>query len=74
MFRRVLGTTPASVLNAARIDHASRLLRETDASVLSISMASGFHSVSVFHRRFKVASGMTPLAYRKATQHERKIA
>ena len=65
MFRRVLGVTPAAVINAARLDQAQGLLRETNDSVLAISMASGFRSVSAFHRRFKLATGTTPLAYRK---------
>jgi AraC family transcriptional regulator of adaptative response / DNA-3-methyladenine glycosylase II len=64
-FRRVLGVTPAAVLNAARIEHAKRLLRESDESVLGVALASGFHSASAFHRRFKLATGMTPLAYRE---------
>jgi AraC family transcriptional regulator of adaptative response / DNA-3-methyladenine glycosylase II len=68
MFRRVLSLTPAGVLNAARIEHAMRLLRETEDSVLEVAMASGFHSASAFHRRFKAATGMTPLAYRAATR------
>ena len=63
-FRRVLGATPASVLNAARIEHAKRLLTSTGDSVLGVAMAAGYRSVSVFHRRFKLATGMTPLAYR----------
>ncbi len=64
MFHRILGRTPAAVLNAARIDHAQRLLRETGESVLCVALASGFHSASAFHRRFKLATGLTPLAYR----------
>jgi AraC family transcriptional regulator of adaptative response / DNA-3-methyladenine glycosylase II len=63
-FRRVLGTTPASVLNAARIEHAKHLLHRTDDSVLDVALASGFRSVSAFHRRFKLATGMTPSGYR----------
>jgi AraC family transcriptional regulator of adaptative response / DNA-3-methyladenine glycosylase II len=63
-FRRVLGVTPAVVLNTARIEHAKGLLRSTHDSVLSIALASGFRSVSAFHRRFKLATGLTPRAYR----------
>jgi AraC family transcriptional regulator of adaptative response / DNA-3-methyladenine glycosylase II len=65
-FRRVLGQTPAAVLNQARIEHAKRLLATTDESVLAVAMASGYHSVSAFHRRFKLATGVTPQAYRIA--------
>jgi AraC family transcriptional regulator of adaptative response / DNA-3-methyladenine glycosylase II len=63
-FRRVLGATPAAVLNAARIEHAKGLLRSSNDTVLSIAMASGFRSASAFHRRFKLATGVTPQTYR----------
>ena len=63
-FRRILGLTPAAVLNAARIDYARRLLRETCDSVLDVALASGYQSVSAFHRRFKAATGMTPSTFR----------
>lgn len=66
MFRRVLGMTPAAVLNAARIEHSKRLLRETGDAVLNVALASGFRSASAFHRRFKDATGMTPAEYRRA--------
>ena len=65
VFRRVLGVTPASVLNIARIEHARRLLRETTDSVLEVALASGFRSASAFHRRFKDATGLTPASYRR---------
>lgn len=66
LFRRIMGATPAAVLNTARLKHARRLLLETDDSVLSIAIASGYQSVSAFHRRFRVATGMTPQAYRRS--------
>ena len=64
MFRRVLGETPAAVLNTARTEYAKRLLRETGDSVLGVALESGFHSASAFHRRFRLATGLTPLEYR----------
>lgn len=67
-FRRVLAVTPAHVLNAARIDYAKRLLAESQDSVVEVALAAGFRSVSAFHRRFKLATGLTPTAYR----HTRK--
>ena len=64
MFRQALGQTPAAVLNAARIEHATRLLATTHDTVLDVAMASGFRSVSAFHRHFKLATGITPVVYR----------
>jgi AraC family transcriptional regulator of adaptative response / DNA-3-methyladenine glycosylase II len=68
MFRRVLRITPASVLNTARIEHAKRMLRESEDSVLEVALASGFHSASAFHRHFRLATGLTPLQYRIHTK------
>jgi AraC family transcriptional regulator of adaptative response / DNA-3-methyladenine glycosylase II len=70
-FRRILGETPAAVLNAARIEHAKRLLRSTDESVLGVAFASGFRSASAFHRRFKIATGLTPQQYRRESASHR---
>jgi AraC-like DNA-binding protein len=59
-----MGATPASVLNEARIEYGKRLLADTDDSVLSVALASGYQSVSAFHRRFRLATGVTPAEYR----------
>lgn len=64
LFRHVLDATPATVLNEARIEYAKRLLVVSDDSVLAVALASGYRSVSAFHRRFKFMTGMTPSAYR----------
>lgn len=49
-----------------RIDLAKKmLLDEPDASVLSISMATGFKSQSSFYTAFKEITDSTPAAYRK---------
>jgi AraC family transcriptional regulator of adaptative response / DNA-3-methyladenine glycosylase II len=65
-FRRVLGATPSAVLHDARLRHAKRLLSETNDSVLPIALTCGYGSASAFHRHFKLATGMTPQAYRTA--------
>ena len=65
-FRRVLGSTPAAVLHDARLRHARQRLATTNESVLTIALACGYGSASAFHRHFKLATGMTPLAFRAA--------
>lgn len=64
MFRGVLGITPAAALAQARIEWAMQRLITTDDSVLDVSLAAGFRSLSSFHRRFKATTGVTPQTYR----------
>lgn len=56
-----------------RVEEAKKmLLDEPDASVLSISLATGFKSQSSFYTAFKELTNMTPAAYRKATATEKR--
>lgn len=55
---------PVAYLNNRRLQHAMWLLRTTDRTVTEIALASGFSQVSYFNRRFKVATGRTPTAFR----------
>ena len=49
-----------------RIEEAKRLLREDrDASILSISMTTGFRSQSNFYAAFREIAGMSPGQFRK---------
>lgn len=53
-----------------RVEAAKQMLTaEPDASVLSISMATGFKSQSSFYTAFKDQTGVTPAAFRK-TPHQ----
>jgi AraC family transcriptional regulator of adaptative response / DNA-3-methyladenine glycosylase II len=68
LFRQHFHSTPADVLLRARVDTAKRELaaparRGTPATILSISQAAGFDSVSVFHEQFRRHTGLTPKAF-----------
>ena len=63
--RKHAGCTPSEFINRLRIDHAARLLRSTDKSVLETALECGFENQGYFHRCFKARFGTTPLAYRK---------
>lgn len=65
IFKAHTGFTFVEYLNNLRVKEARRLLRETDFSVLAISEAVGYGSVSHFGRVFKEISGMSPAYYRK---------
>jgi len=56
----------ASIVNRYRVEYAkTRLLSETDSSVLDIGFDSGFNSKSVFNDAFRKATGLTPTEFRK---------
>ena len=48
-----------------RINHACKLLKETDMSVLEICYESGFNNLSNFNRQFKIRHNISPKQYRK---------
>lgn len=65
LFIRQHGQTFHSYINTRRLELAARLLRETDKSVLEISLESGFNSISYFNRSFRSLFGKSPAEYRK---------
>lgn len=65
MFRAATGKTPHNYLVDLRIDHASRLLRESSDSLTDVALASGFSSHSHFAKIFRQRMGMTPSKYRR---------
>lgn len=65
-FKQKTGKPFFEFLLEVRINHACKLLHETDLSVVMICYDSGFTNLSNFNRQFKSRTGKTPLAYRKA--------
>ena len=66
IFRRAIGATFTEYLNFVRICKAEKLLSKTDKSVIEISEAVGFSSVSYFNRVFRKYCSSTPREYRMA--------
>ncbi len=64
-FKKSTGYSVMSYFNKLKIDHAKRLLRETDLSVAAISESLGFESSNYFSKIFKKYSNYTPSTYRK---------
>jgi len=60
VFKRNLNVTPQSFYRGVRLERASRLLNQTDMSVLDIAVLCGFSSASLFSRNFKDHFGMPP--------------
>lgn len=65
VFLSVMGYTPHNFINTLRIEKACELLLTTSDSILSISEAVGFLSISSFNRCFLQTMDISPSAYRK---------
>lgn len=57
--------TFVAYLNQIRINHACKLLKETEMSVLGVCYESGFNNLSNFNRQFAKQMAMNPRFYRK---------
>jgi PAS domain S-box-containing protein len=66
---RFFNLTPSQFVTKTRLAVAARLLRETDMGVSGIAHECGFYDHSAFSRAFHSAMGVTPSAYREATQN-----
>lgn len=65
-----LGRSPLRVLRDVRMDHAARLLRETDQGLAWIGDAVGYDSEFAFSRAFFHRQGMRPGRYRSLHRSE----
>lgn len=68
-FKRMSQRNLWDLLNELRVDHASRLLRETQRGVTEIAFESGFGTLSSFHRHFRRTHRLTPREYRNIGPH-----
>lgn len=64
-FRAETGTTPLRWLHAQRVDHARRLLEESDLAVETVAQRCGFGSAAILRQHFRRATATTPTAYRR---------
>jgi len=65
-FRDQTGTTPLQWLLRVRVHQAQRLLETTAHPVDRIAARVGFGSATAFRDRFKLVTGTSPQAYRRA--------
>jgi len=64
-FKLRTNKTYSCFLMEIRINHACKLLSETDRPVSYVCYESGFNNCSNFNRHFKILTGYTPSQYRK---------
>lgn len=67
-FNQHLGQAPAQYLARWRIQLGSRLLRETQRTVVSIAQDVGYESEAAFSRAFRRLVGLPPAAWRRGQQ------
>lgn len=70
-FKRATGHPPIAFLIRARMELASKLLKETNLQIKQVAAAVGYPDEFHFSRRFKSAMGMAPRHYRLAMQKQR---
>ena len=63
-----MGMTPNDYLTMLRMEEAKKLLAQTDLAVGDVCGLSGYTDASSFTRRFRLYTGMTPLAYRQSAK------
>lgn len=56
--------TFTQIINEFRINHASKLLSNSDATIAEICFNSGYNNISYFNRKFKEIMGKTPMQFR----------
>ncbi|MCX8130569.1 MAG: AraC family transcriptional regulator [Clostridia bacterium] len=66
LFKEITGLSPINYIIGKRLKNATKLLEQTDLSILEISQECGFSNESQFASMFKDHSGQTPSVYRKA--------
>lgn len=62
------GLSYSDLVDAARYENASRLLRETHLKVIDIALSSGYSDHAHFTRAFRRMTGLTPRRFRQQAQ------
>jgi LacI family transcriptional regulator len=63
-FRTAVGKTIHEAIQQIRLEHAKRMLRETDLPIAQVAEASGYNSTSYLTQVFGKEIGVTPAKYR----------
>ena len=63
-----LGLTYSDILETARYENASRLLRDTDCRIIDVAFSSGYTDPAHFSRAFRRLTGVTPRQFREQSR------
>lgn len=72
-FKKATNRSFSDYLIAMRIDHACKLLIESDEQISRIAFLSGFNNLANFNRKFKESHDCTPMKFRKVFQEKSKF-
>ncbi|MGH8017186.1 MAG: helix-turn-helix domain-containing protein, partial [Opitutaceae bacterium] len=72
-FKRLMGRNVSDYINDLRVDHATRLLRETSRSIADIAGEAGYATLSNFNRRFHERHGRSPREYRGESEPAKEM-
>lgn len=64
IFKEQLGMTCTRYITMKRLNHACRMLRETDINIEDIARSVGYSDIQYFYRVFKKEYNYTPMEYR----------
>jgi LacI family transcriptional regulator len=67
-FVQHLGRSPAQEIRRVRIDHARRLLAQTNLSMQEIAEACGYSTYNYLGNVFKKETGISPGRYRTSSR------
>lgn len=70
LFQRHLGRTPMQHLASIRLDHAMKLLSDSDLSIAAVAGASGYGDQSALTRALRRRRGITPARYRQGQRRK----
>jgi AraC-like DNA-binding protein len=65
MFSQAFGETPHEFVSRLRIERAKSLLAAENLSVTDICLETGYESLGTFSTRFRSATGMSPMQFRR---------
>lgn len=68
-FHNTFNMSFTDFINVYRIENAIRLLEDTNESISTVALESGFQSIRSFNKSFKKNMDITPLQYRKASRN-----
>jgi len=72
-FKKATNRSFSDYIIAMRIEHACKLLIETDEQISRVAFMSGFNNMANFNRIFKDTHHCTPLQFRKIYQEKSKF-
>lgn len=73
-FQAIYKTTPGRWLMDKKMQHAKKLLIQTNGTIASVAFDSGFENTAHFSRIFKQKTGITPMEYRKKAADQAVVA